>query len=75
MVSKNKVSPNEALIEHLINLECEVGKLPSLSALEQARFNQDIAIGHLYYSSKIEGTKLTNEQIEKALYGKEVLSS
>lgn len=65
----------EKLIERVVDLQLDLEKLPELPPLEKARFNQELAISHLYYSSKIEGTRLTEKQIERAVHGEEASSA
>lgn len=55
------------LIDSFIDAQQTVEGLPELSAVERVQFEQDIAISHLYHSSKIEGTTLTSERLEKAI--------
>lgn len=70
---KRKINKsNDALIESVVKLQFDLEKLPELPPLEKAKLNQEIAINHLYYSSKIEGTQLTEKQIERAVHGEEV---
>lgn len=44
-------------------------KLPELSPLKQAIFEQNVDTEQLYYSSKIEGTHLTKDQIRDVMHG------
>lgn len=64
-----KEMPFEKVLDALIITQRELGKLPQLSPLDKAKFDHSIAIEHLYYSSKIEGTHLTDKKIEKAING------
>ena len=57
----------EGLLDAYIKTEKTVNSLPQLSALERVNFEQEVALGHLYYSSKIEGTHLNKERLEKAV--------
>ena len=58
--------------EKLLNEFLEVQKifktLPKLTDLEKVKFDTDIAIDHLYYSSKLEGTELSQQAIQKAIH-------
>lgn len=56
-------------VEEILKLEKDLKKLPDLSDIERVKLDQERALSHLYYSSNIEGTKLTNKQIERAIYG------
>ena len=58
------------ILEKLIEAENRLNKLPSLSEVEKAKLELSRDTEHLYYSSKIEGTALTQKRIEKAVYGK-----
>ena len=62
----------DLLVSQLIDTQEELNNLPQLSGLERAKLEQDIAIEHLYYSSKIEGTNLTQPQIQKAIHSSDV---
>jgi hypothetical protein len=62
----------DLLVSQLIDTQEELNSLPQLSGLERAKLEQDIAIEHLYYSSKIEGTNLTEPQIQKAIHSSDV---
>lgn len=59
-------------IGQLVKLQLEVERLPDLSDLERAKFEQSLAIDQLYYSSKLEGSALTKKMIDKAIHGKEL---
>lgn len=54
----------------LVDFQLKIEALPPLSGLQKAKFDQDFAIDQLYYSSKMEGTILTNENINTAIHGK-----
>ena len=49
--------------------------LPSLSAVEKAKLDNSLAIDQLYYSSKVEGTNLTDTMIERAIHGRKLSAS
>jgi hypothetical protein len=61
-------TPNETsgLLDTFIQTEETLRTLPALTPLERVKFDHDVAIDHLYYSSKIEGTNLNKERLEKA---------
>lgn len=67
-MSKNTQSTDKLLAKLLAKQE-SIKKLPALDDLEQAELDHTIALDHLYYSSKIEGTNLTKKQIDKAVHG------
>ncbi|OGF62545.1 hypothetical protein A2662_01975 [Candidatus Giovannonibacteria bacterium RIFCSPHIGHO2_01_FULL_45_33] len=56
-------------LDKLVEEERKTNALPALSSLDKAKLDHEIAIEHLYYSSKIEGTTLNNTRIEKAIHG------
>jgi hypothetical protein len=63
------------LLSGLAEIQLKVKVLPPLSDVEKAQFDQSLAIEQLYYSSKIEGTKLTNSMIERAIHGRKLSPS
>lgn len=70
---KNKKQKKfETLIAELFTVEKDMRKLPELPELEKAQLEHSIDMGHLYYSSKLEGTHLTKERINKAIYEPEI---
>jgi len=62
----------DTLLSEVVQIEKELKKLPPLSVTEKATLDHSRAIEHLYYSSKIEGTHLTEKRIDKAIYGQEL---
>ncbi|MEJ0053261.1 MAG: hypothetical protein WDN10_00840 [bacterium] len=70
--NRKRVPASDALISKLVQLEIEISKLPRLSPLEQAKLNNGRAIEHLYYSSKLEGSSLSEKKIEHAIYGRRI---
>jgi hypothetical protein len=56
------------LLDEFITTEQEVKKLRQLSDVERVQFEQDIAVSHLYHSSKIEGSQLNQERLNKAIH-------
>jgi len=64
-----KISTSERLLEQVLAVESVLNKLPKLSVLEKAQLDQHRAIENLYYSSKLEGTTLTQKRIDQAIYG------
>lgn len=56
------------LISNLVEVEQSLGRLPPLTSLQKAKLDHSRAIDHLYYSSKIEGTNLSEKRLEKAIY-------
>lgn len=63
------------LLSTLVETEDAVNQLPPLSPVNKAKFDHEIAIEHLYYSSKIEGTALTEKQIDRAIHGTTTLAA
>jgi hypothetical protein len=58
----------ERLMSKLIDLQIEDDKLPDLSDVDKIKFDHMLAIDHLYNSSKLEGSHLTKNGLEKAIY-------
>jgi len=75
VLKKKGILESDRLIDGLVALQIAMEKLPELSDVDKAKLNQEIALGHLYYSSKIEGTHLTHKQIENAVHGKETAAA
>ncbi|MHB8521877.1 MAG: hypothetical protein ACYDH9_14115 [Limisphaerales bacterium] len=69
---RHRVLTVPKLIDRLVKKERELNALPELSGLEKAQLEHSRALQHLYNSSKIEGTHLTKERIDKAVYGSEI---
>jgi hypothetical protein len=65
-----KIVKNRNPLERLVDLQLQARELPQLSAVEKAKFDHSLAIDQLYYSSKLEGSALTREMIDKAIHGK-----
>lgn len=59
------------LLNEFIKTQSEVSKLPQLSDVEKVKFELDIATDHLYYSSRIEGSNLNKERLNKAIYAQQ----
>lgn len=57
-------------LSKLVDLQITTSELPQLLPLEKAKLDHTLAIEQLYYSSKVEGSNLTKEMIDKAIYGK-----
>ena len=66
-----KTTASERLLERVVAIESVINKLPELSILQKAQLEHDRAIENLYYSSKLEGTDLTQKRIKQAIYGQE----
>lgn len=71
-IFKKRISNSERLLDQLLVVESSLRKLPELSILEKAQLDQHRAIESLYYSSKLEGTILTQKRIDQAIYGQEL---
>ena len=67
LLNLNQNDTNEGLITEFINTQEVVEKLPAFSDVEKVKFEQEIAIDHLYYSSKIEGTNLGTTRLSQAI--------
>ena len=55
-------------LDEFVKASHEVSNLPPLSSVEAVKFEHDIAIDHLYYSSKIEGTALDDKRLNQAIH-------
>lgn len=64
---KNKLQ--ETMLDRLVEMEVGLKKLPPLTPVQKAKLDNARAIDHLYYSSKIEGSSLTDKRLEKAIHG------
>jgi len=69
MIKKTRKIGFNNLLSRLVENERELNKLPPLSPLDKAKLDNGRAIDHLYYSSKIEGSHLTSDKINKAIHG------
>jgi hypothetical protein len=63
-----KIIKQDKVLERLVDLQLQAEKLPRLSDVEKAKFDQNLALDQLYYSSKLEGSNLTREMMEDAIY-------
>lgn len=62
---RNKI--DERLINEFIKNNEMADSLPELSEIEKIKFDQDVALDHLYYSSKIEGVNLTRDRMTQII--------
>ncbi len=67
MKQKKEVKRN--IFEELTVIQLKMEKLPKLSPSEKTKLDSSIAIDQLYNSSRLEGSMLTEEAIEKAVFG------
>lgn len=58
-----------SLISRLASVHSELQKLPPLPSVDKVKLQHDQDIEHLYYSSKLEGTNLTDRRLENAIHG------
>lgn len=70
-VMLKKTHKSEGLLKKVVAIESAIAKMPPLSDLDRAQLENSRAIEHLYYSSKLEGTQLTQKRIDQAIHGKE----
>lgn len=56
-------------LEGILEIQDKLMTLPDLPEIERVKLDQDTALDHLYYSSKLEGTQLTQKKIEKVIHG------
>lgn len=59
------------IISGLVEIQGKIQKLPELPDVEKTKIEHTIAIDQLYNSSKLEGTRLTDKRIDKAIFGYE----
>lgn len=67
-----KIVASERLLQQVVTIESALNKLPELSVLGKAQLEHDRAIENLYYSSKLEGSNLTQKRIKQAIYGQKL---
>lgn len=67
-----RIARSERLLKQVVAIESALDELPKLSILEKAQLDHNRAIEDLYYSSRLEGSKLTPKRIEQAIYGKKL---
>ncbi|MHB9010625.1 MAG: hypothetical protein ACYC49_00135 [Ignavibacteriaceae bacterium] len=66
--SKSSPVSTHDLLARLVEIQNEVDKLPVLGPHEQVKLDYSLAINHLYFSSKLEGSRFTKEMLESAIY-------
>lgn len=71
-ITIKKETPSERILKQVVTIESAINKLPELSILEKAQLEHDRALENLYYSSKLEGSTLTQKRIKQAIYGQEL---
>lgn len=54
------------LLERIVALKFTSEDLPALPPNEQVKLEHDIAVDHLYNSSALEGSRLSDDQIRSA---------
>lgn len=57
----------DKLVDAFIHTEQSLKELPELSPDEKVSLEQEVAISHLYNSSRIEGTSLNETRLTKAI--------
>ena len=67
-----KVLKQSNLVGKFIKDQDKLNSLPPLSAIDKATFDMGVDMEHLYFSSKIEGSNLTKQQIDQAVYGRKI---
>lgn len=68
MPSKQRPTTLNTLLSRLVKVDSEIQKLAPLSAVDKVKLEHDRDIEHLYYSSKLEGSILTDERLDKAIH-------
>lgn len=56
------------ILNEFIDTQNEVKSLPQFSPVEKVKFDHDVSIDHLYYSSKIEGSHLDDKRLNEAIH-------
>ncbi len=59
----------DSIISRLVEIRSDLEKLPPLSPADKVKLEHNRDIEHLYYSSKLEGSKLTHERLNNAIHG------
>ena len=59
----------KSIISRLVAVHSDLEKLPPLSPADKVKLEHNRDIEHLYYSSKLEGSKLTHERLNNAIHG------
>jgi len=70
-----KTGSLRATVSDLAEIQLKSASLPPLSAVEKAKLDHSLAIEQLYYSSKVEGTNLTDAMIDRAIHGRRLSAS
>jgi hypothetical protein len=68
MPNKQRSTTLNTLLSRLVKVDADIQKLPPLSAVDKVKLDHDRDIEHLYYSSKLEGSTLTDERLDKAIH-------
>ena len=68
MPNKQRQTTLNSLLSRLVQVDSEIKKLPPLSAVDKVKLEHERDIEHLYYSSKLEGSILTDERLDKAIH-------
>lgn len=63
---KNGIS---SVVSGLVEIHSKVKKMSKLPDIEKAKIENNLAIEQLYNSSRLEGTRLTEKKIERAIFG------
>ena len=66
--NKRTIVKEDALLTEFITTTQEVQKLRELSPTEKVHFEYEVDKSHLYNSSKIEGSKLNEYRLDKAIH-------
>ncbi len=56
------------IVSDLVELQIKLDKLPKLSGIEKTKIENEIAISQLYNSSRLEGSRLTDKMVERAMF-------
>lgn len=69
---KRATPQKNQFLEKLVDLQLKMTRLPELSPIEKAKLDHALALDQLYYSSRVEGSKLTKEMLDTAIHGQEL---
>lgn len=53
----------DTILSSLVRVDADMRKLPPLSPVDRVKLEHERDIEHLYYSSKLEGTLLTDQRL------------
>lgn len=57
-----------SVVSDLVEIQIKLDKLPKLSGIEKTKIENEVAISQLYNSSRLEGSRLTDKMVERAMF-------